>query len=64
MGRMMTTAGMLENLPLNLTTDPAVGFTLWVAIIAVPFQNLVPLGYQLNAQRMFCCRDANDAKRQ
>ena len=22
---------------LNLTSDPAVGFTLWVAIIAVPF---------------------------
>ena len=38
----------------NLTTDPAVGFTLWVAIIAVPFQNLSAFGVdQLNAQRMF-----------
>ncbi len=49
---------------LNLTQDPAVGFTLWVAIIAVPFQNLSAFGVdQLNAQRMFCCRDANDARK-
>ena len=49
---------------LNLTTDPAVGFTLWVAIIAVPFQNLSAFGVdQLNAQRMFCCRDAQDARK-
>ena len=49
---------------LNLTRDPAVGFTLWVAILAVPFQNLSAFGVdQLNAQRMFCCRDANDAKK-
>ena len=49
---------------LNLTTDPAVGFTLWVAIIAVPFQNLSAFGVdQLNAQRMFCCRDAGDARK-
>ena len=49
---------------LNLTTDPAVGFTLWVAIIAVPFQNLSAFGVdQLNAQRMFCCRDASDARK-
>ena len=49
---------------LNLTSDPAVGFTLWVAIIAVPFQNLSAFGVdQLNAQRMFCCRDANDARK-
>ncbi len=38
---------------LNLSTDPAVGFTLWVAILAVPFQNLSAFGVdQLNAQRM------------
>jgi len=49
---------------LNLTSDPAVGFTLWVAIIAVPFQNLSAFGVdQLNAQRMFCCRDAQDARK-
>ena len=49
---------------LNLTSDPAVGFTLWVAIIAVPFQNLSAFGVdQLNAQRMFCCRNAGDARK-
>ena len=49
---------------LNLTSDPAVGFTLWVAIIAVPFQNLSAFGVdQLNAQRMFCCRDASGARK-
>ncbi len=48
----------------NLTSDPAVGFTLWVAIIAVPFQNLSAFGVdQLNAQRMFCCRNAKDARK-
>ena len=64
-GEMMTTAGEAGKFTLlNLTTDPAVGFTLWVAIIAVPFQNLSAFGVdQLNAQRMFCCRDASDAKK-
>ena len=39
-------------------------FTFWVAIIAVPFQNLTAFGVdQLNAQRMFCCRNASDAKK-
>ncbi len=37
-------------------------FTFWVAILAVPFQNLSAFGVdQLNAQRMFCCKDARDA---
>ena len=64
-GEMMTTAGEAGKFTLlNLTTDPAVGFTLWVAIIAVPFQNLSAFGVdQLNAQRMFCCRDASDARK-
>ena len=52
---------------LDLTTlmeDPAAGFTLWVAIIAVPFQNLSMFGVdQLNAQRMFCCRNEGDARK-
>ncbi|WP_353568138.1 sodium:solute symporter family transporter [Haloferula sargassicola] len=39
-------------------------FTFWVAIIAVPFQNLTSFGVdQLNAQRMFCCRNARDASK-
>lgn len=37
-------------------------FTFWVALIAVPFQNLTAFGVdQLNAQRMFCCKDAKAA---
>lgn len=39
-------------------------FTFWVAVIAVPFQNLGAFGVdQLNAQRMFCCRDAKAASK-
>lgn len=39
-------------------------FTLWVAIFAVPFQNLTAFGVdQLNAQRMFCCKDAKSAQK-
>ncbi len=46
----------------NLTTDPDVQFTLWVALLAMPFQNLAAFGTdQLNAQRIFCCRNAADA---
>ena len=49
---------------IDLTTDPAVGFTLWVGILAMPFQNMAAFGTdQLNAQRMFCCRSACDAKK-
>ena len=43
---------------------PEFQFTFWVAIIAVPFQNLTAFGVdQLNAQRMFCCKDAGDARK-
>ena len=49
---------------LNLSRDPAAGFTLWVAILAVPFQNVSMFGVdQLNAQRMFCCRSESDARK-
>ena len=44
--------------------DPLLGYTIWVAIFAMPFQNLAAFGTdQLNAQRMFCCRDARDARK-
>ncbi len=37
-------------------------FTFWVALFAVPFQNLTAFGVdQLNAQRMFCCKNAKEA---
>jgi SSS family transporter len=39
-------------------------FTFWVAVIAVPFQNLTAFGVdQLNAQRMFCCKNAGEARK-
>lgn len=48
----------------DFSMDPALSFTFWVAIIAVPFLNLSAFGVdQLNAQRMFCCRSAGDAKK-
>lgn len=43
---------------------PELQFTFWVALLAVPFQNLTAFGVdQLNAQRMFCCRNARDASK-
>jgi hypothetical protein len=43
---------------------PELQFTFWVAIFAVPFLNLNAFGVdQLNAQRMFCCRSAGDARK-
>ncbi len=49
---------------LNLSTNPDVQFTLWVGLLAMPFQNLAAFGTdQLNAQRMFCCRSASDASK-
>lgn len=43
---------------------PEFQFTFWMAILAVPFQNLTAFGVdQLNAQRMFCCKNAGDAKK-
>lgn len=39
-------------------------FTMWTALLAMPFQNLAAFGTdQLNAQRMFCCRSARDASK-
>jgi len=44
--------------------QPQLEFTFWVALIAVPFQNVNAFGVdQLNAQRMFCCRNAGDARK-
>ena len=43
---------------------PDFEFTFWVAVIAVPFQNLTAFGVdQLNAQRMFCCKNAGEARK-
>jgi SSS family transporter len=60
--RVAASAGKLRLL--DLSTDPNVQFTLWVGLLAMPFQNLAAFGTdQLNAQRMFCCRSAKDASK-
>ncbi|MFV0337946.1 MAG: sodium:solute symporter family transporter [Chthoniobacterales bacterium] len=47
---------------LDFSLDPDVQFTMWVALFAMPFQNLAAFGTdQLNAQRIFCCRTPQDA---
>lgn len=57
-------AGKTEWLKWDFELGPAFQFTFWVAIIAVPFQNVAAFGVdQLNAQRMFCCRNARDASK-
>jgi len=44
---------------LDFTTpfeDPKLRYTMWVALLAMPFQNFAAFGVdQLNTQRMFCC---------
>lgn len=60
---MWTTAqefGRTKFLDARLQAD--LEFTIWVALLAVPFQNLGVFGTdQLMAQRMFCCKDAPSA---
>jgi len=49
---------------LDFSLDPSMEFTFWVALIAVPFLNLNAFGVdQLNAQRMFCCRRPEEARK-
>ncbi len=64
-GEILQVAGEAGKLRLlDLSTNPDVQFTLWVGLLAMPFQNLAAFGTdQLNAQRMFCCRSAGDASK-
>lgn len=52
---------------LDFTTpfqDPSLRYTMWVALIAMPFQNFTAFGVdQLNTQRMFCCGNIKDARK-
>ncbi len=44
--------------------DPMLQYTFWIAIFAMPFQNLAAFGTdQLNAQRIFCCGSVSDARK-
>jgi len=48
----------------DFSTDPRVAFTFWAAVIAMPFQNLSAYGTdQLNAQRILCCRNPDEARK-
>jgi solute:Na+ symporter, SSS family len=43
---------------------PMLEYTFWVAVIAMPFQNMAAFGTdQLNAQRIFCCGSEADARK-
>lgn len=45
-------------------TDATLSYTFWVGVLAMPFQNLAAFGTdQLNAQRIFCCGNAKDARK-
>ncbi len=52
---------------LDLTTPferPELRYTLWVGLLAMPFQNFTAFGVdQLNTQRMFCCGSVSDARK-
>ncbi len=44
--------------------SPLLNYTFWVGVIAMPFQNFAAFGTdQLNAQRIFCCGSAKDARK-
>jgi len=48
----------------NLTTDPTVAFTLWAGLFGSTFLTMASHGTdQMMAQRMFCCRDAREARK-
>ncbi len=57
-------AGKTKWLTFDTGVSDAFKFTFWVAVFAVPFLNVGAFGVdQLNAQRMFCCRNAKDARK-
>lgn len=44
--------------------EPELRYTLWVGLLAMPFQNFTAFGVdQLNTQRMFCCGSVSDARK-
>lgn len=43
---------------------PELRYTLWVGLLAMPFQNFTAFGVdQLNTQRIFCCGNVSDARK-
>jgi SSS family transporter len=64
----LTDGGVIDKMRwLDFTSpfeDPMLKYTLWVGLLAMPFQNLAAFGTdQLNAQRMFCCGTPQDARK-
>lgn len=55
----------LRMLDFTLPWDaPLLQYTFWVAVFAMPFQNVTAFGTdQLNTQRIFCCGSARDARK-
>jgi SSS family transporter len=50
--------------PWNDPNIPLLNYTFWIGVIAMPFQNFAAFGTdQLNAQRIFCCGSAKDARK-
>lgn len=48
----------------SLFESPALKYTFWVGLFAMPFQNFAAFGIdQLNTQRMFCCGSVSDARK-
>lgn len=48
----------------SLFEKPELRYTLWVGLLAMPFQNFAAFGVdQLNTQRMFCCSSVGDARK-
>jgi Na+/proline symporter len=44
--------------------EPLLNYTFWVGVVAMPFQNVAAFGTdQLNAQRIFCCGSAREARK-
>lgn len=44
--------------------EPSLRYTMWVALLAMPFQNFAAFGVdQLNTQRMFCCGGVKEARK-
>ncbi|MFT5468175.1 MAG: Na+/proline symporter [Verrucomicrobiales bacterium] len=48
----------------NSETKSYLSFTIWIALLAMPFQNFAAFGTdQLMAQRIFCCKNEKDARK-
>lgn len=48
----------------DFSADPAAAYTFWCGLLGMPFLTLASHGTdQMTAQRIFCCRDAREARK-